>query len=151
MAAHTRLEEVLTLVDREETGISRARRVANVSLNLATTAVASGNVTEAFAMLRRSIGSDRTWAELLPYQILVGALVGSAGGRDDQAVVLHAAADALMASSHNVYELVEGRLREADRSRLAERMDPGEFDAALQRGASLSAPDALDLAYSVLA
>ncbi len=150
-AAREDFERVVALAKSYSPGTGQRRRLANVSINLATVAIMDGDVDALAGRIADSLSYDRRWVELVPYQVLFGALCASLRGDLETAVVLHGASDALIEHYAMQREAVEAALRERDLEGLRGRVEPGRFDDLTARGRSLGQEESLALVDGLLA
>ena len=136
-------EEALAIVQDYESGMSQLRRLANVTLNLATVALLDGDLVVARGQLLRSFDFDHTWDDLVVYQLLQGALVSDAADRTTEAAYFHGAATAIIDRDKLVLERVEAELRERSLAHVHERVGDEHFATHMARGAASSLEDAL--------
>lgn len=136
-------EEALAIVQDYESGMSQLRRLANVTLNLATVALLDGDLVVARGQLLRSFDFDHTWDDLVVYQLLLGALVSAAAERTTQAAYFHGVASAIIERDQLVLERVESELRDQSLAEVRQRLGDEHCDEHVARGATSSLEDAL--------
>ena len=149
-AARVLFHDAASLIERDAPGIAKDRRLANIKINLTTIALMRLDVDAVASHLGESIAHDHTWDELLPYQILFGALYASLRGEVRAACVLHGASDELMRRHGMERELIEAELQRADQERLRSAMDGPLFSRLLDEGATLDQDSALAMVFELL-
>jgi hypothetical protein len=149
-AARVLFHDAASLVERDAAGVAKDRRLANITINLTTIALLRFDVDAVASHLGESIAHDHTWDELIPYQILFGALYASLRGEARTACLLHGASDELMRRYGMERELIESELRHADQERLRSGMDELSFDRLLDEGAALDRDSALAMVFELL-
>jgi predicted ATPase/class 3 adenylate cyclase len=149
-AARVLFHDAVSLVERDAAGIAKDRRLANITINLTTVALLRLDVDAVAVHLGASIAHDHTWDELIPYQILFGALYASLRGETRTAVLLHGASDELMRRHGMERELIESQLRHADHERLQSGMDEASFNRLLEEGAALDLDSVLAMVFELL-
>jgi hypothetical protein len=149
-AARVLFHDAASLVERDAAGIAKDRRLANITINLTTIALLRLDVDAVASHLGASIAHDHTWDELIPYQILFGALYASLRGEARTACLLHGASDELMRRYGMERELIESELRHADQERLRSGMDEPSFNRLLEEGAALDQDSALAMVFELL-
>jgi len=121
---------------------------AYAQTNLTLAALLQGDIPGA---LRAQAGSARLFEEVgaragIPYGLLGVGLCLTATGNLESAAEIHGAADALLEALGQVFEPLEGKLREQDRSRLRQALGEEAFGSAYQAGRLLSSSQAIELA-----
>jgi predicted ATPase/class 3 adenylate cyclase len=125
------------LVSADAPGLAKQRRLANIALNQTTIALVQRDATQAARSLSSSLNYDRTWPELIPYQVLFGALYASVVGDVRAAGILHGASDEFIRRSGMELESVEANLRSNDHGRHRIAMGDGVFEGLLLEGANV--------------
>jgi len=136
-AAYDYFDRAEQLVSADAPGLAKQRRLANIALNQTTISLVQRNATQAARSLSSSLNYDRTWSELIPYQVLFGALYASAVGDVRAAGILHGASDELIRRSGMELESVEANLRSDDHGRQRAAMGDGVFEGLLREGANV--------------
>jgi predicted ATPase/class 3 adenylate cyclase len=149
-AASVLFHDAASLVERDAAGIAKDRRLANITINLTTIALLRLDVDAVASHLGESIAHDHTWDELIPYQILFGALYASLRGEARTAGLLHGASDELMRRHGMERELIESQLRHSDQERLRSGTDEPSFNRLLEAGAALDQDSALAMVFELL-
>jgi hypothetical protein len=149
-AASVLFHDAASLVERDAAGIAKDRRLANITINLTTIALLRLDVDAVASHLGESIAHDHTWDELIPYQILFGALYASLRGEARTACLLHGASDELMRRHGMERELIESQLRHSDQERLRSGTDEPSFNRLLEAGAALDQDSALAMVFELL-
>jgi predicted ATPase/class 3 adenylate cyclase len=148
--ARVLFHDAASLVERDAAGIAKDRRLANITINMTTIALLRLDVDAVARHLGASIAHDHTWDELIPYQILFGALYASLRGEARTACLLHGASDELMRRHGMERELIESELRHSDQERLRSGMDEPSFTQLLDEGAALDEDLALAIVFELL-
>ena len=138
------------LVSRDAPGLAKQRRLANIALNQTTVALLQLDGERAARSLSSSLHYDRTWSELVPYQVLFGALYASAIGDVRTSAILHGASDELIQRSSMELESIEMRLRGDDHARHRTAVGDGAFTALLSEGANVQQDAAFTMILELL-
>jgi tetratricopeptide (TPR) repeat protein len=136
-AARDYFDRAEELVSGDAPGLAKQRRLANIALNQTTIALVQQDMERAARSLSSSLNYDRTWSELIPYQVLFGALYASAVGDVRAAAILHGASDEFIRRSGMELESVEAQLRIDDHNRYRAEIGDDAFAALLAEGAKV--------------
>jgi predicted ATPase/class 3 adenylate cyclase len=138
------------LVRADAPGLAKQRRLANIALNQTTIALVQRDAYRAARSLSSSVNYDRTWSELVPYQVLFGALYASAVGDVRAAAILHGASDEFIRRNGMELESVEAHLRGDDHARHRAAIGDGAFAALLSEGANVQQDAAFTMIVELL-
>jgi tetratricopeptide (TPR) repeat protein len=116
-------------------------------LNLGHVDLAAGDIEPARSWYTQALtGARKTGDQSIVATAILGfALCETASGHDEDAAVLHGAADASLEQVGEVLEPVEGGLRERDHERLRASMGDAAFEAGYNAGRRLSVADAVEM------
>ena len=137
---------------REALGVAEAHGyrhlAAGVAVNLGFTYLLDGDAAHARPLLISVLDAARATGEKTYVNVAILGLALAVGPYGDPAVAatLHGAADHQYEQAGQAFDDVDERLRASHRARLRDALGEAAFDAAYQRGRSLSQADAMVLA-----
>jgi predicted ATPase/class 3 adenylate cyclase/DNA-binding CsgD family transcriptional regulator len=156
-------------IDQVETGelragaeyLQEALRVAEVhgyqlpaagaAVNLGFTFLIEGDTASARPLLGSVLDTARASGEkTFVHVAILGLALAGAEGDPGVAAILHGAADHLYEQAGQAFDAIDMRLRASDHARLRDTLGQAAFDAACQRGRTLTQADAIALALSTV-